>query len=311
MEALSRSDKTDLLVVGASGQDGKIMLRIAGQAGIKVVGTSRAGADGLVSLDTGNSDAIDQLLDRMRPRRIVLLAAQSSVGASFKDPVGTWSANTRPVLAVCDWIRRRSPDTTLVFVASGECFGRRYRDDPACEDDPFRPSTPYGASKAAAASLVRGFREAFNLPLSIAYPFNHESSERDERFVFGKVLAGLRRLRNGSDERIVLGDLSVVRDWGYAPDYVAAMLAMTEMPEPQDLILATGRSVSLRAAVEALVEEAGFSFCDVVQAGEVALSHHQVGDEQHADASRAKIAIGWSGSTPFPELAGLLMGPSM
>lgn len=298
---------TDLLVIGASGQDGTLLTRLAAAKGIAWAGTSRSGGDGLEALDPADPGALAALCDDLRPRRIVLLAAQSSAGQSFREPAATWRANTAPVLAVCEWIRNRDPAVRLVFAASGECFGPRTASRPAREDDAFAPVTPYGASKAAAALIVRNYREAYGLPLSIAYPFNHESPLRSERFVFGKVLAGVRRLREGSGERIALGDLSVVRDWGWAPDYVAAMLRMTELERPTDLILATGRSVSLRDAVAALVAAAGLEWDDAIAAPDAARSHHRDGDEQHADPALARSVIGWTGSTAFPELARKLL----
>lgn len=298
---------TDLLVIGASGQDGTLMTRLAAAAGIAWAGTSRGGHGGLLALDPADASAVAALCDRLRPKRVVLLAAQSSAGQSFREPAETWRANTAPALAVCEWIRTRDPAVRLVFAASGECFGARTADRPARENDAFAPVTPYGASKAAAAMIVRNYRETYNLPLSIAYPFNHESPLRSERFVFGKVLAGLRRLRAGAGAPIALGDLSVARDWGWAPDYAAAMLRMTELARPADLILATGRSVSLREAIASLVAVAGLTWDEAVAAPDAELSHHRDGDEQHADPTLAKCVIGWTGSTGFPELAAKLL----
>lgn len=297
----------DLLVVGASGQDGTLLTRQASAEGVAWAGTSRTGRDGLVVLNPADAAQVAALCDQLRPRRIVLLAAQSSAGRSFADPTGTWHANTAPATALCEWIRTRDPGVRLVFAASGECFGPRPADRPARETDAFAPVTPYGASKAAAALLVRSYRDAFGLSLSIAYSFNHESPLRGEPFVFGKLLAGLRRLRAGGGEPIPLGDLSVVRDWGWAPDYAAAILRMTELERPTELILATGHSVSLREAVAALVAAAGLGWDDAIADPDPNHSHHRDGDEQHADSSLAKSMIGWTGSTGFPELARLLL----
>lgn len=297
----------DLLVVGATGQDGTFVLDQASDRGLAVAGTSRSGGAGLFQLDPSDREDFSILCDCLTPKRIIMLAAQSSVGVSFADPVATWHANTLPVLAACEWIRCKSPATRLVFAASGECFGSRSIDRPAREDDAFRPANPYGAAKAAAASMVRGYREAYGLALSIAFLFNHESSQRDERFVFGKVLAGIRRLKAGGIDRIRLGDLSAIRDWGYAPDYADAMLRMTDLVEPADLVLATGHSVSLRSAIESLLEAAGLSFGEAIDEGNRQLSHHRRGDDQYADPALARRLIGWTGSTPFPELAQKLL----
>lgn len=299
----------DLLIIGASGQDGTFLGRLASERGIVWRGTSRTAQSGMETLDPCDERAVAALCDALAPRRIVLLAAQSSAGRSLHQPAATWQANVAPARAVCEWIRATDPSVRLVFAASGDCFGPRGKSSPAREDTPFAPKNPYAASKAAAAILVRSYRESFGLPLSIAFPFNHESALRGEGFVFGKVLAGLRRLRTAGGPPIALGDLSVVRDWGFAPDYAAAMLAMSELDKPEDLVLATGHSVSLSDAVRALVDRAGLQWADAIAAPDARFSHHSAGDEQHADPSRACAAIGWTGSTPFPGLADLLLSP--
>lgn len=297
----------DLLVIGASGQVGRLLGEIANREGIAWKGTSRTGAMGLERLDPTDPDAVARLCGQLQPRRIVLLAAQSSVGRSFADPEATWISNTSPAMAVCEWIRTAGRSTRLVFAASGECFGSTSRDKPATERSPFLPNTPYGASKAAAASLVRAWRAAYQLHLSVAFPFNHESRLRGDGFVFGKVMSGLARLRRGEGTPIVLGDLSVVRDWGWAPDYAHALLRMTEMPEPTDLVLATGVSVTLRSAISAMVDASGLAWEEAIADGDTQLSHHGKGDTQYADCSLARSMIGWTGSTGFPALARKLM----
>lgn len=302
-----RGEPLDLLVIGASGQDGTYLGRLASERGISWKGTSRSGRAGLEALDPCDGAAVASLCDALAPRRIVLLAAQSSAGRSLREPAETWQANLVPVRAVCEWIRTTDPAVRLVFTASGDCFGARYRSTPAREDTPLAPANPYAASKAAAALLVRSYRQTYGLRLSVAFPFNHESGRRSEEFVFGKVLAGLRRLRGEGGPPIALGDLSVVRDWGFAPDYAAAILAMSELDGPEDLVLATGRSVSLRDAIGALVDCAGLKWSEAIAAPDARLSHHGAGDEQHADPSRARDVIGWTGSTAFPNLAELLL----
>lgn len=300
---------TDLLVIGASGQDGHFLLDQARAAGIDALGTSRQEREGFERVDPCDERELGVLLDRQQPRRIVLLAGQSSVGRSFADPRGTIRSHIAPVATCLEWMRTAAPDTRLIYAASGECFGARSAHDPAREDTPFAPDNPYAVGKCSGAMIVREYRRAFGLHAANAFLFNHESDRRPEQFVFGKLLAGLRRLQaDGGGAPIELGNLDNIRDWGWAPDYAAAMLAMTRLDDPEDLVLATGTSVSLREAVEALVEAAGLSFAEAIRCDRADAERAHAATAQHADPGRARTAIGWTCSTPFPDLARRLMG---
>lgn len=295
----------DALVIGSSGQDGPYLLAAAERAGLTAVGTSRSGQGGAVELDPCDPVAVAGLLERLRPARIFLLAGQSSVRRSFESPAETFRSHTLPVIACAEWVRASGRDTRLVYAASGECFGSRDAGRPAREDDPFAPANPYATAKAAGAMLVRQYRRDFGLHAANAFLFNHESARRGVDFVFGKLIAGLREIRAGErNEPVRLGDLSVRRDWGWAPDYTAAMLAMSELDVPEDLILATGHTVRLSEAVAAIVAASGLDMAACV----ISSAAGPDGDAQFADPSRAAARIGWGGSTPFPALAGLLVG---
>lgn len=295
----------DALVIGASGQDGPFLLAAAERAGLSAVGTSRSGIGGAIELDPCDRGAVATLLDCLRPARIFLLAGQSSVRKSYDCPAETFDSHTQPVIACAEWMRASGRDTRLVYAASGECFGPRDASRPAREDDPFAPGNPYATAKAAGAMLVRQYCRDFGLHCANAFLFNHESPGRRVDFVFGKLIAGLRQIRTGErNEPIHLGDLSVRRDWGWAPDYAVAMLAMGELDGPADLILATGHTVRLSEAVAAIVAASGLDIAACV----TSMADGADGDAQFADPSRAAARIGWGGSTPFPALAGLLVG---
>lgn len=303
---MSGSPRCDALVIGASGQDGPYLIGAAERAGLKTWGTSRTVRSGAVVLDPTDRSAVAALLDEHRPARIFLLAGQSSVRRSYDCPAETFASHTQPVIACAEWMCSAGRETRLVYAASGECFGSRSADRPARESDPFAPENPYATAKAAGAMLIRQYRRDFGLHCANAFLFNHESPQRGADFVFGKLIAGLREIQAGKrDEPVRLGNLSVRRDWGWAPDYAAAMLAMSELAQPEDLILATGHSVSLSEAVAAIVAASGLDMAASVASSSVDTG----GDAQFADPSLAAARIGWSGSTPFPALAELLVGP--
>lgn len=302
---MNDSPGCDALVIGASGQDGPYLIGAAERAGLKTLGTSRTGKSRQLILDPCDRIGVAALLDEYRPARIFLLAGQSSVRLSYNCPAETFDSHTLPVIACAEWMRRAGRDTRLVYAASGECFGSRSADRPARESDPFAPENPYAVAKAAGAMLIRQYRRDFGLHCANAFLFNHESPRRGVDFVFGKLIAGLREIQAGErTEPVRLGNLSVRRDWGWAPDYAAAMLAMSELARPEDLILATGHSVSLSDAVEAIVAESGLDMAASVASS----SADTAGDAQFADPSLAAARIGWSGSTPFPALARMLVG---
>lgn len=303
---MSDSIACDALVIGASGQDGPYLICAAERAGLKARGTSRSVRSGGIVLDPCDRVAVAAVLDEYKPARIFLLAGQSSVRRSYDCPAETFASHTQPVIACAEWMRSAGRQTRLVYAASGECFGSRSADCPARENDPFAPENPYATAKAAGAMLIRQYRRDFGLHCANALLFNHESPRRGVDFVFGKLIAGLRQIQAGErDESVKLGNLSVCRDWGWAPDYAAAMLAMSELAQPEDLILATGHSVRLSEAVEAIVAAIGFEMAASV----VSSSADAGGNAQFADPSLAAARIGWSGSTPFPALAELLVGP--
>lgn len=312
--------KTDLqraLVLGGSGQDGSLLTSHLERSGWSVSVTGRSLDAGMPAnwarlgigsgvdryrLDLLDRDAVTALLRHVRPEAIFCLAAQSSVGASFADPGETYEANLTSVLNVLEAVRGAAPAARVLIAGSGECFGHTTREAPATEEAPFRPTSPYGSAKAMACIAARNYRDAYGLHISIAHLFGHESPLRGPAFVFGRLLDAIAAIRAGTSEFVELGSLAVVRDWGWAPDYVEAMAQMVQCAEPHELILATGNSVSLEDAARALFSAAGFDFDKHVRVSSRQMRPHDI-PAMHADPSRAGAVIGWNGSTPFPGLA--------
>lgn len=309
------------LIVGGTGQDGTLLARHLLDNGWSVTSTGRQldrqipdawhrlGIAGRVDarvLDPANAQEVEACITGSSPDAVFCLAAQSSVGRSFEQPYETLLSNQLPVLNVLEAVRLHQPATRVLVAGSGEVFGETTAAAPATEASPISLRSPYAAAKAATCTVARAYRDVYGLHVSIAHLFGHESPLRGPDFVFGRLLAAIAAIRSGQADVITLGSLAVVRDWGWAPDYVAAMHRMVELDQPAELVLATGKSVSLEFAARSLFQAAGLEFDRHVRVDPArarALDIAQI----HADPSAARRLIGWEGSTPFPALASHLL----
>lgn len=311
------------LIVGGTGQDGSLIAHQLIAAGVDVHATGRdfASAANVPTwraldiqhavdghrLDPSAAHEIRLLLDRLKPTMIFCLAGQSSVGRSFAIPGQTIHSHVDPVVNIATAMRDLRLDCHLVVAASGEVFGETTMDKPAKEDSLFAPRNPYAVGKAMAALAARGFRDSFDMCVSIAYLYNHESPLRPVDFLFGKVLAGISDIRSGQIDHIALGNGDVARDWGWAPDYAAAMIRMAMQPEAHELILASGHTMKLRDAVESLVTAAGLDADRVIRWQAPAAMRTGEAQVMAANPSRAREVLDWSGSASFPDLAERLL----
>jgi GDPmannose 4,6-dehydratase len=309
------------IVLGASGQDGTLVVKRLARSGWDVVATGRsldtilppsweiAGVPDTVrrvKLDPLDEDALAQLIDAVRPSALFCLSAQSSVGRSFAEPEATLKSNLYPVLSSLEAVRKLVPECHILVASSGEIFGETSAVLPATEASVFRPASPYANAKAMVVMAARAYRDAYGLRVSIAHLFGHESPLRDERFVFGKALAAVKAIRAGEATTVGFGSLTVVRDWGWADDYAAAMIRMAEDFRGHELILATGNSLSLEHALRMIFSAAGLDFDEHVRVDPSARRPSDIA-MMHADVSAARAAIGWDGSIPFPALADRLL----
>lgn len=252
------------LICGVNGQDGTYLANFLLGKGYEVIGTSRdAMASSFVNLEilgirekvTTTSMAITdfrsvlQTVDKYRPDEIYNLAGQSSVGLSFDQPVETIESIVIATLNLVEAIRFSGLPTRLYSAGSSECFGDTSA-VPATEDTPFHPRSPYAVAKAAAHNLIANYREAYDLYACTGIFFNHESPLRPERFVTQKIVRTAARIAAGSREKLVMGNIDIQRDWGWAPEYVEVMWNMLQLDNPQDFVIATGRTVSLEFFIE-------------------------------------------------------------
>ena len=253
------------LIIGVSGQDGAYLAQSLLKKGYRVFGTSRDAQMtsfrnlktlgihremevGSVALNDFRS--VLQVLAKVRPDEIYNLAGQSSVGLSFEQPVETFESISVGTLNLLEAIRFIGEPMKFYNASSSECFGNT-EGLPANEETPFSPRSPYAVAKAAAFWQVANYREAYGIFACSGLFFNHESPLRPERFVTRKIISTACRIAKGAKEKLRLGNISIRRDWGWAPEYVEAMwLMMQQKKEPEDFVIATGKTHKLEEFLE-------------------------------------------------------------
>ena len=250
------------LVTGIGGQDGAWLADHLLRAHIEVVGTHRPSSPAgnwrldelgiaahallrLHPLDTTDAAACQRIVADVAPQAIFHLAGQSRVADSFRDPLTSVQANGIGTLNLLEAMRRSAPDAHFVLASSAEIFGSP-RQAPQNELTPTRATSPYGLSKLVAHAGVGSWRASFGLAASSAILFNHESELRDEAFVTRKITRAVARIALGRERDMALGNLDARRDFGYAPEYVAALAAMAQREQGDDYVLATGHAASVR-----------------------------------------------------------------
>ncbi len=308
--------RTTALIFGISGQDGAYLARLLLEKGYAVHGTSRdAEVAGFKTMDAvGIRDRVSvhsaaltdfrstlQVIARVQPQEIYNLAGQSSVGLSFQQLVETLESVATATLNVLEAIRFLGGDIRFYNAGSSECFGDT-GGHAANEETPFRPKSPYGVAKAAAYWRVANYRESYGLYACSGILFNHESPLRPARFVTRKVAMAAARIADGSSESLTLGDLSIRRDWGWAPEYVEAMWAMLQQPVADDSVIATGKLSGLDDFVAEAFSAVGLEWKDHVRQEQSLYRPSEI----HAgfgDPAKAARSLGWKARTGMPEVA--------
>jgi GDPmannose 4,6-dehydratase len=303
------------LIIGITGQVGAYLARLLLGKGYTVHGTSRDAAlarlDGLDALGIRDKvqlhsmspvdfQSIAQVIDRVAPAEIYNLSGQSSVALSFSQPVETLESIVFGTLSILELLRRMGPSIRFYNAGSSECFGDTGT-LAATEETAYRPKSPYGVAKAASISLVANYREGYGLYACSGILFNHESPLRPARFVTRKITAAASRIARGSGERLALGDLSIRRDWGWAPDYVEAMWAMLQGTAPDDFVIASGVSHSLEDFVAAAFGQVGLDWHDHVEYDD-SLERPSDIPCSAGDPTKAKQILGWRAKLPFAEI---------
>lgn len=303
------------LICGISGQDGAFLARFLLEKGYRVVGSSRdcqisrfyslerlgiRDQVELISMAPNDFRSVLQGITQVQPDEIYNLAGQTSVGLSFEQPIETLESITTGTINLLEAIRFCKLPARIYNAGSSECFGdtgTRVAD----ETTPFHPRSPYGLAKAAAHWAVANYREAYGIYCCSGILFNHESPLRPARFVTQKIISAARRIREGESERLVLGDISVIRDWGWAPEYVEAMWLMLQQRQPEDFVIATGRSHSLVEFVAEAFTALGLDWQDWVTT-DPRLYRPTDLKASYADPNRAAERLGWVAKRQLPDV---------
>lgn len=294
------------LICGVSGQDGAYLAQLLLDKGYEVWGTSRdaqvAGFANLaligikervnlLSMAPNDFRSVLTVLARSEPDEIYNLAGQSSVGLSFEQPAETLESITLGTLNLLEGIRFLDKPIKFYHAASSECFGD-IGSQIATEETPFRPRSPYGVAKSSAHWLVANYREAYGIYACNGILFNHESPLRPERFVTKKIVSAACRIAQGSKEKLTLGRLDIVRDWGWAPEYVDAMWSMLQQETPDDYIIATGEANSLQEFVAEAFAAVGLDWHDNVKSDPALFRPTDLARSQGC-ADKALRKFGW------------------
>jgi len=306
------------LITGITGQDGSYLAELLLSEGYEVIGLIRRSSTvnierishiqdrlTLVSGDLMDEVSLINVLRDHRPSEVYNLAAQSFVQASWAQPVLTGEATALGVTRMLDAIRIVDPEIHFYQASSSEMFGR-VRAVPQNESTPFYPRSPYGVAKVYGHWITVNYRESYGLHASSGILFNHESPRRGIEFVTRKVTHGVARVKTGLSKELRLGNLEAQRDWGYAEDYVRAMWLMLQRDTPDDFVVATGQTHSVRELCEVAFGFVGLNYEEFVNVDQSFIRPAEV-DLLVGDASKAHEVLGWKCVTDFYALIEMMV----
>lgn len=307
------------IITGISGQDGSYLAKLLLKKGYRVVGlirnTNILPFKNLEYLKIGdqtifekvnllNIESVSSVISKYNPDEIYNLAAQSSVAVSYKEPFETFAFNTTSVLNLLESIKKISPQTKFYQASSSEMFGK-VDNLPITLNTPMNPVSPYGVSKLAAHHLVLTYRESYNLFSSNGVLFNHESHLRAEGFFIKKVIKDSLLIKRNKLSKLIVGDLSVRRDFGYAPLYVDAIWRILQRDTPSDYIICSGVSILLKDIVEYIFEKLNISKKLIVSDK----NFYRPNEIQniYGDNTKAKKELNWDNNLSFYEVIDILI----
>ena len=313
------------LVTGITGQDGSYLAELLLSKGYEVHGIVRRASTFNTSRidhlyqdphindvhlflhygDIADSTNMVKLLYRIQPDEVYHLAAQSHVRVSFDIPEYTGDVTGLGTVRILEAIRETGLKTRFYQASSSEMFGL-VQETPQRETTPFYPRSPYGAAKVYAYWLTVNYRESYGIFACNGILFNHESPRRGETFVTRKITRGVAEIKAGLASKLYLGNLDAKRDWGYAKEYVAAMWLMLQQEQPEDFVIATGETHSVREFVEEAFSHVGLDWRNYVEIDPKYYRPAEV-DLLVGDASKAQRQLGWSPQTRFKDLAHLMV----
>jgi GDPmannose 4,6-dehydratase len=305
--------KRRAMITGITGQDGSYLAEFLLEQGYEVIGLLRRSSTvnferishiqdrlTLVSGDLLDEMSLVSALREHRPTEVYNLAAQSFVQTSWTQAVFTGEVTALGVTRLLDAIRIADPDVRFYQASSSEMFGK-VREVPQTEHTPLYPRSPYGVAKVYGHWITVNYRESYNLHATSGILFNHESPRRGLEFVTRKIANGVARIKLGLDREIRLGNLDSQRDWGWAPDYVRGMWMMLQQDTPDDYVLSTNETHTVREFCEIAFSHVGLNYQDHVVLDERFVRPAEV-DLLIGDSSKARKALGWEPSIDFPTL---------
>jgi GDPmannose 4,6-dehydratase len=310
--------KRKAFITGITGQDGSYLAEILLEKGYEVYGmvrrsssfnTSRVdhifGEIELVFGDLADGSVLNQLMRRIRPDEVYNLGAQSHVRVSFDVPEYTADIDAMGTLRLLDAIREEGVAARFYQASSSEMFGKVH-EVPQNEETPFHPRSPYGAAKVFGYWITRNYREAYGMYAVNGILFNHESPRRGPTFVTRKITRAVGAILRGEQEVLKLGNLDAKRDWGFARDFMEGAWRMLQDDEPDDYVLATGETHSVREFLDEAFGYAGLDWNDYVQIDPRYFRPAEV-DLLIGDYSRARAKLGWEPTVRFPELVRMMV----
>lgn len=312
------------LITGITGQDGYYLSKLLLEKGYKVHGTIRRSSsintsridtliseyqsDGRLSLhysDLLDSSSLSSLIETIKPTEVYNLAAQSHVAVSFANPVYSTQTGTVGPLSLLEAIKNINNEIKYYQASSSEMYGGGVKDF-LNEDSPFDPKSPYAAAKVFAHNLTKMYRESYDMFCVNGILFNHESPHRGETFVTRKVTRAVGRIKLGLQKKLTLGNLDAFRDWGFAGDYVEGMWRMMQHKNPDEWVLATGRSISVKEFVEKAFNYAELQHEDFIQTSEKYFRPNEV-EYLLGDSSKATKQLNWKADTDIDMLIKLMV----
>lgn len=307
------------LIIGISGQDGAYLADSLLKRSYKVYGTSRdvqitsfhnleklgiKDRVTLISMAINDFRSVIQGILISDPDEIYNLAGQSSVGLSFEQPVESFDSICMASLNILESIRLLSKHIKFYNAASSECFGNTTK--PADENAPFHPRSPYATAKAGAFWVVSNYREAYDIFSCNGVLFNHESPLRPQRFVTQKIVDGACKIAKGSREKLLLGNIDIKRDWGWAPEYVEAMWLMLQQDQPDDYVIATGETNSLINFIDVVFSHLDLDWKEYVESKSELCRPTDI-DISMADPSKAQEKLGWQARYKMRDVAKMMV----
>ncbi len=307
------------LITGITGQDGSYLAELLLEKGYRVFGLVRRAStfnderirhllDRIEILDADLLDqmSIVQALQRSQPDEVYNLAAMSFVASSFQQPVATGEYTALSVARMLEAVRLFGRPIKFYQASSSEMFGK-VQAVPQCETTPFHPRSPYAVAKLYGHWITINFRESYGMYNCSGILFNHESSRRGVEFVTRKISLGVARIKHGIQQKLVLGNLEAQRDWGFAGDYVDAIWRMLQLDAPDDFVIATGETHTVREFVEGAFAAAGIDDWQSYVRVDSQLFRPAEVDQLIGDATKAHRILHWRPRVTFPELVRMMV----